>query len=49
MEEKEIKRVLNAIETECGFFLTAKKQKEIIRAIKRLKHEDKNKFDALGG
>jgi len=35
MEEKEIKRVLNAIETECGFFLTAKKQKEIIRAIKR--------------
>ena len=35
MEEKDIKRVLEIIGDECGFFFTAKKQKEIIRAIKR--------------
>ena len=35
MEEKEIKRILEIISDECGFFFTSKKQKEIIRAVNR--------------
>jgi len=40
MEENDIKRIIASIETECGFFFTAKKQKEIIRTVKRFEKSD---------